>query len=144
MGKWSDKSYVGLGGCPVCGKDSGVLINQRLLETFEHGKRYSLLCADCEKHIKAGVVFLVEVTDETPSGSTCPDRTGYLVGISKEAAARLGIKGYMAYVHRRILKDWLGEAYGKEVNDEQGQAQGDSGGGGGPGQAEGKRGEPPG
>ena len=48
MGKWSsDKSYVGMGGCPVCGKDSGVLIDQRLKDTFENGQRYALVCAEC-------------------------------------------------------------------------------------------------
>lgn len=45
------KSYVGLMGCPNCGKPTGVLLDRRMRETFEDGKVYAGddLCDECKE-----------------------------------------------------------------------------------------------
>ncbi len=49
------KSYVGMMACPICGKDSGILLNRILSNTFEEGKKYvGDPCPECQKGLDMG------------------------------------------------------------------------------------------
>lgn len=48
----NDKSYVGLMACPRCGEPTGVVLDRRLRDTFEDGKRYAgELCKSCQEEL---------------------------------------------------------------------------------------------
>lgn len=110
-----EKSYVGMAACPICGKDSGVLLNKRLQKTFKHGERYPMTCAECEKILKVGGVFLIEVRDDTKEGDQAPYRTGYIVGLSKQWAERNGVTKAVQYIRESELKIIMGDDYKKEI-----------------------------
>jgi hypothetical protein len=45
-------SFVGMMCCERCGKETGVIMDRRLRNTFENGKLYANgLCDDCEKEL---------------------------------------------------------------------------------------------
>ncbi len=76
------KSYVGMAKCPVCGKDSGIVMDKRLKDTFEDGEYYAQYCKECNDVLVKGGKFIIEVEDDTESD---PQRTGRLWGIKGEA-----------------------------------------------------------
>ena len=110
----SDKSYVGLAACPICGEDSGVLLNRRLQNTFENGKRYALNCAKCESVLKVGGVWMIEVKDDAVEGPN-PFRTGYIVGMSEQWQQRTGA-AKVNFVRESDLKEMMGDQYKVEVD----------------------------
>ena len=47
------KSYVGMMGCPRCGKETGIVLDQRLRDIFEVGETYAAdLCAECKAELE--------------------------------------------------------------------------------------------
>lgn len=114
----SDKSYVGLAACPICGEDSGVLLNRRLQNTFENDKRYALNCVKCDSVLNFGGAWLIEVKDDAVEGPN-PFRTGYIVGMSEQWRLRTGAK-QINYVHESDLKEIMGDQYKVEVDNGQG------------------------
>lgn len=111
--QYTGKSYVGLGVCPVCGEASGVLMDKRLQDTFEDGKKYPLWCKKCEDVVKGGGAWLIEVRDGE-SGEN-PYRTGKVVAMSKQWVDRTGWKHPMSYIEQSVLKQLMGDQYDKEV-----------------------------
>ena len=83
--------------CPVCLKeqDAEIIMNSKLTSKDAdsvkemHGKvvGYGDLCEDCKSPIGEGVYF-IGVDDYLDSSN--PSRSGHIVGITKEAAERLG------------------------------------------------------
>jgi len=61
QGTDSDKSYVTIEMCPICGGDTGALLmNKRLHKTFgKHTVNPRTTCGECkEKYLKAGVMLI--------------------------------------------------------------------------------------
>lgn len=110
-----EKSYVGMTACPVCGKDTGIVLDKRLRPTFKYSDRVPLMCDQCEKFLAAGGVFLIEVRDDTKEGDKNPFRTGYLVGLSKDWKERNEVKHQIMFMRESELKELLGDQYRKEI-----------------------------
>lgn len=99
--------------CPICGGDAGIALMGRLPNDAEapHKQISDALCSDCEKVMKAGGGFLVEAEDKNGE----PYRTGFTVGLSKEAFDRLAQhmgwdkKVKVCHVEPEELKQLMGE-----------------------------------
>lgn len=112
----TEKSFVGLMACPICGKDSGILLDRRLRDTFENGKKYrdNQPCQTCQKVLDLGGLWLIEVKDGEQGEN--PYRTGYMAGMSKEFRERNNIKEQVCYIPESDLKKIMGDQYKAEFN----------------------------
>lgn len=80
--------------CPICGKDMGIIMFGTSYKD-ENGKTAQAprqvctheVCDDCDKVLKDGGVFIIEVRDGEKGPN--PYRTGRLVALKREAAERI-------------------------------------------------------
>lgn len=94
--------------CEVCGKEIGIALLGRLKGNVEAPKEVAMgLCDECKNVIKQGGVFIIEVRDGE-SGNN-PYRTGRLIGIKKEAAARIFKEVHpIAYMEHSMFEQVFG------------------------------------
>lgn len=96
--------------CPIClkEKDSEILINKMLTEKNAkdveklNGKVVGFLdngCDECKEKLppEKGTWFIVVDSEKTTDRQN-PYRTGYIFGVSKEYAMKVGITDYVAYI----------------------------------------------
>lgn len=96
--------------CFVCGKETGAILLDRTLKgRFENRFAVSgLLCSNCERVIKDGGVWLIEVYDNSKNEKQ-PERTGKLVAVKKEVI-NIQTNG-VCFVEQSTLKKLLGDLY---------------------------------
>ncbi len=104
--------------CFICGKDTGIALLGKLKDDAEAPKEiYNDLCDECKKIINDGGRFILEVKDGSAHDN--PERTGRLVGVSKDYADRMEPffkLDTINYMEESGFEKLYGQQFNKEEN----------------------------
>ena len=99
--------------CEVCGKEYGVIMFGKLKGDKEAPKRVMKgLCSDCKKVIDDGGIIFIEVEDGSEQKN--PNRTGRIIGLSKQWKEKNKLDMPLAYMEHTMFEQWFGKADFKE------------------------------
>ena len=84
----TDKHYVGMSICFLCGEPKAVLLDRRLKNSLVRSAVYDQEpCDKCKKHMKQGII-LISADPDSPDQKN-PYRTGGFVVVKEEAIVRI-------------------------------------------------------
>ena len=92
--------------CECCGKSIGVAMLGKLKDDAEAPRDIYLgLCENCQKVVDADGLIIIEVKDGETGPN--PERTGKMIGITKEAKERIfkDIHGNIVYMEENMFQE---------------------------------------
>lgn len=110
----TDKSYVGMATCFLCGEVKHLLLDKRLKNSLNHKACYDKEpCDKCKDYMKKGIIIIGVKDNETDKEN--PYRTGEFFVIKEKAVLNMPmnedlknniIKQRICFIEQNVLKNW--------------------------------------
>lgn len=97
--------------CFICGEVASIaLLGANRGKKAPHEIQLGEVCNTCKNAIKNGVVFLIEVKNgEQEKNPSSPYRTGFILGVKKEAVAELVGDADCCFMEENVMQQILGD-----------------------------------